>query len=408
MALSDTDREDVLTVPPASLPTRFWPYLISRIVSVTGDGAALAALAIAVYDRNPSALAVAGLFIARVLPRLAGPFTGHLADRTELRRLMRLCDGASAIIFGLIAWLQSPHFALLAFVMLAELCAATSVPATRTAVTRIVPTELLGRANAWITTALALGLTVGASVGGLLVAQFGPWIALGINAASFTVAVGLARFVPRMHPTAPEPGAPSDGALRAVRSNVARLWSHRDARVVVIGLITVVFCASLDRPAVVFLTQSVLHTGPAGYGTTLAMIGIGVLIAGLLVRFGVIKLSATVFIAAICLQGLAHIAMGLASGLLFLAATMLIAGVGNGLESVAGMTLIQRAVPKETVGGSMGVVMSAMFLADAVGSLVSAWPISVTSPRVAFYVAGTLMIAVLGTVTVVSHTGESA
>jgi hypothetical protein len=40
------------------LSPRFWPYLISRIVSVTGDGAALAALALAVYQRDPSALAV--------------------------------------------------------------------------------------------------------------------------------------------------------------------------------------------------------------------------------------------------------------------------------------------------------------------------------------------------------------
>lgn len=385
------------------LPGRFWPYLISRIVSVTGDGASLAALAIAVYQRNPSAMAVAGLFVARVLPRMAGPLTGLLADRTELRRLMRLCDTTSAVIYGAIAAFRPSYFVLLSLVLMAEACAATSVPATRTAVTRIVPKELLGRANAWLTTALAVSLTAGASAGGLMVAKFSPYTALAVNAGSFAIAAILARFVPRMHATALAAGAKREGALRTVGANIGRLWAHRDARLIVVGLIAVVFCASLDRPAVVFLTQRVLDTGPAGYGLTTAMVGLGLVVSGLLVRFEVVELSTAIFVGSICLQGVAHIAMGLSPNLAFLVIAMFVAGVGNGLESMSGMTLIQQAVPKETVGGSMGFVMSAMFVADAVGSLISGGLMSVLSPRVLFFAGGTLMIVSLTTAAVVSR-----
>jgi len=374
------------------LPTRFWGYFASRLVSVLGDGAALSALAIFVYQRNPTAFALAGLFAARAIPRLLGPVTGHLSDRLDIRNVMRLCDLAAAVIYGLMALTRPPYLPLILLVFCAELAAATSIPATRTATTRIVPRHLLGRANALLTTGVALGMATGAAAGGLLVAGVGAPVALAINAVSFAVAAALAGLVPRMPPV---PGKYGEAPVRLTgtfATSLGRLWERRGVAYASVGIVAVLFCTALDRPAVVILTQDQFGAGPGGYGLTLALVSLGVLVSGILLRFEVVLPVARTFLASIVLQGLAHVSMGLSPNLGFLLAAMLIAGVGNGLSNVSAVTLVQQALPAQGLGSVMGAMMSMMFVADAIGSFASGGLLLIMSVRAVFWVAGALLV----------------
>jgi MFS family permease len=67
-------------------------FVGSRLISQAGDMAAVAALTVHVYATTESAIAVAALFVARVLPRILGLFAGAIGDRLELRRLLITCD----------------------------------------------------------------------------------------------------------------------------------------------------------------------------------------------------------------------------------------------------------------------------------------------------------------------------
>jgi MFS family permease len=386
-----------------TLPIRFWAYLASRCVSVFGDGASLSALAIFVYQRNPSTFALAGLFAVRAVPRLLGPITGHLSDRMDLRALMRACDLAAALIFGIMALTQPPYLPLIALVFLAELAAATSIPATRTATMRLVPKQLLGRANSLVTTGVALGLGAGAAMGGLVVATVGAPTALAIDAGSFVVSALLVGVVPPMPPQPAESGTAAVRVAGTYSASIGRLWSRRGVAYVSAGVVVVLFTTALDRPALVILTQERFHAGPGGYGLTLAMVCLGVLVSGILLRLEVVRPVGGTFLAAIGLQGLAHIAIGVSPSLGFALASLLVAGVGNGLCNVAAVTLVQQSGPAYGMGSVMGAMMSMMFIADALGSLSSGALLLVMSPGAVFWIAGALMVVCVPMAALVAH-----
>jgi MFS family permease len=304
---------------------------------------------------------------------------------------MRLCDLAAAVIYGLMALTQPPYFPLIALVFCAELAAATSIPATRTATTRIVAKHLLGRANALVTTAVALGMATGAAAGGLLVASVGAPTALAVNAASFAVAAALAGLVPRIPPVPAKPGAAPVRLTGTFATSFGRLWERRGVAYVSVGVVAVLFCAAMDRPAVVILTQDQFDAGPGGYGMTLAMVSVGVLVSGILLRFEVVLPVARTFLASIVLQSLAHVTMGLSPNIGVFLVAMLIAGIGNGLSNVGAVTLVQQAGPAHGLGSVMGAMMSMMFVADAIGSFAGGGLLLIMSARAVFWVAGALM-----------------
>jgi MFS family permease len=77
---------------------RLW---ISRFVSFAGDSLALVALILYVADHTNEGFAVAALLIAGdFAPTLLAPWTGALADRVDMRRLMITCEllQAAAVI----------------------------------------------------------------------------------------------------------------------------------------------------------------------------------------------------------------------------------------------------------------------------------------------------------------------
>src|SRR6267378_143939 len=69
---------------------RLWS---SRFVSFVGDSLALVALILYVAEHTNEGFAVAGLLLAGdFAPTLLSPWTGALADRVDMRRLMITCE----------------------------------------------------------------------------------------------------------------------------------------------------------------------------------------------------------------------------------------------------------------------------------------------------------------------------
>ncbi len=386
-------------------PTAWWRqsrypvFVASRAISITGDTAAVAAITVHVYAVTGSGFAVGAFFLVRALPRALAPFAGGIGDRAELRRLLVLCDVACGIVFLAIA-AADPHYPLLlCLVFAAESAATVALPASRTMVARTVPAEKLTTANGLLLAITSLGFAGGSALGALAAAAWDYRWALAGNALSFAISALL---LSRLHRAAPEPRGQRPGFLAETRAGLAAIRAEPALPSVIIGLIGVAFAASMDRVGLIVLVVRQLHAPTVWYGLTLGAISVGVLAASL----GAARTRRpdrrpnAFFRAGIFAQAGGHLAMGLAPAPPLLLAGGLTAGLGNGLETVCGTTLLQRTADKKSLGMIMGLVLSWSFLANAVGSLIGGDVVDLLGARRTFAAAAVIIAgcAALGVV----------
>lgn len=77
---------------------RFVQLWIGQTASFIGDGVSMVALVILVVETTGSASAVGGALVARLLPTLASPFFGVLADRLDRRVILVSMDLVRALL----------------------------------------------------------------------------------------------------------------------------------------------------------------------------------------------------------------------------------------------------------------------------------------------------------------------
>src|SRR3712207_7218363 len=82
---------------------RFLRLWVSQGVSFLGDGVSMVALVVLIVQITGSASAVGGALVARLLPTIASPLAGVLADRLDRRVVLVASDLARAVLaLGLI------------------------------------------------------------------------------------------------------------------------------------------------------------------------------------------------------------------------------------------------------------------------------------------------------------------
>lgn len=371
---------------------RFPSFVLSRFFSMTGEMAAITALTVHVYATTGSGVAVGALFFVRVLPRILGLFGGAIGDRTELRRLMIVCDVAAAIVFLAIAATGPGFVMLLVLVFVAECAATVALPASRTMIGRVVPDEHRTAANGLLLGAVSVGFAGGSALGGLAAAAWDYRWALAANAVALLLSGLMLLRLPAAIPTPREAGrsfwAETTAGLSVLRTDP---W----VTAVTIGIVGVAFAGAVDRPAVIVLVEQDLGSSGLGYGLTLGGIALGALVVSLAaLRSATLNRRAMgVFCLGVVVQAVAHLLMGLSPAIALLIAAGVVAGLGNGMESVCGNTLLQRGAPEQSLGVVMGVVLSGTFLANALGSAVGGVAVDSFGARWTFAVAAVLMAA---------------
>lgn len=368
-----------------------YPYFVaSRTLSITGDMAAVAAITVHIYTITGSGAAVAAFFVVRMLPRVLAPFAGALGDRVELRRLLVLCDVVCAAVFLTIAAIGPPYVLLLCLVFVAESAATIKLPATRTMIGRTVPADKLTAANGLVMSITSMGFAGGAALGALAAASWDYRWALAGNALALAVSAVL---LSRLRRAEPEPRPVGQTFFTETRAGMAAIRANPVLPPVVIGLIAVAFAASIDRVALVVIIVEHLRAPTVWYGIALGAISVGVLAASLTAtRWRRIDQDSDAFFRfGLFAQAAGHLTMGVAPAPPVLLAGGLAAGVGNGLESVCGTTLLQRLVDKRSLGVIMGVVLSWSFLASAIGSQIGGTLVDLVGARWTFGVAAAIM-----------------
>jgi MFS family permease len=134
------------------------------------------------------------------------------------------------------------------------------------------------------------------------------------------------------------------------------------------------------------------------------MISVGALAVSLAVgRVRALSPTTGVFIVGLLVQVFGHLGLGLSPWLAVASVMALVMGIGNGLESVVGSTLLQDAAPAEHVGTVVAAVVSTSFIADGAGSLIGGRLVDALGPRIVFAIAALLMALCTGYVAAVTR-----
>jgi predicted MFS family arabinose efflux permease len=345
-------------------------------------------LAVLVYDRTHSAVATTGLFVAsQFIPAFVAPvLTAHI-DNVEPRRMLPLLYGVEALLFASLAVLVT-HFSLAVVYVVVVADGALMLSArgvTRSAINLLLkPDGLLRAGNGLLNVGLAVAGVLGVATGGALVGAVGPATVLVFDAGSFALVGLIAATLPHLECVSDEDAS----MLTRLRAGLSWASSHRTVRVLITGEALAIIFFTIVVPIEVVYAKETLDTSDAGYGAFLAVWSAGQVVGGLVfVGIKSVSAKATVLLST-TLMGAAYIGMSLTSELAVACGFALLGGLGNGVQWVAVVTLVQEWTPDELQARIAGLLESAASLATGAGFILGGAIASIFSPPAAFAVAG--------------------
>jgi len=381
---------------------RFVRLWIGQGLSFVGDFVSTVALVLLVVDVSGSASAVGGVLVARLLPTLASPLVGVLADRLDRRAVLVAADLVRAVlVVGLIFARDLPVIYALVFLM----GAARTVfnPTVRAAFPSVVGGGDLTRANALISGTFSFSMMAGPALGGVLVAFVGLEMAFLLDALTFLVSAAFLSTIPL---PAPERDDGEEGFFRELRAGFGYLAGARVPLVIIVGAFLATLTANAAIPAEAFLARDTFDAGDVGYGLLASLWGGGMILGSALVAVlgGRINLVLLYFVS-IFATALAFVGVGLSPTFALALGAIAVAGAANGVDNVATDTILQRRVPDAFLGR----VFAARFLTFSAGEAF-AYPIGglavdALGPRSTYLVtgaataaAGLLILSLIATV----------
>ena len=338
---------------------RFLRLWIGQGFSFVGDFVSTVALVVLVVDVSGSASAVGGVLVARLLPTLASPLVGVLADRLDRRSVLVATDLVrAALVLGLI--FSRDLVVIYALVFLMGAARTVFNPTIRAAFPGVVGDGDLTRANAIISGTFSFSMMAGPALGGALVASVGVEAAFLIDAGTYLVSAAFLTGIPLPAPQRED----EEGFLPQLRAGFGYLANARVPLVVVAGAFLATLTANAAIPAEVFLAKQTFGAGNLGYGLLASLWGGGMVLGSALVALlgGRINLVLLYFMS-IFTTALAFAGVGLSPTFGLALGAISVAGAANGVDNVATDTVLQKRVPEAFLGR----VFAARFLTFSAG-----------------------------------------
>jgi MFS family permease len=313
---------------------------LARAISLTGSSAAFAALNFVIYEKTQSpAWIAAAMLLTWGIGGVAALFAGSLGDRFDRKRVMVGSDLGGALTFGAMAFITDPA-PLIAVAFLSALAESPFLAASAAAIPNLANEEDLGWANGLLMIGRNVGIIVGPLIGGILIAAFGAGAVFGMNAVSFLVSAALVWSIRDSFSSASRAAGEPLNLTAGIRF-VAR---DRVLRAMALALIPIQLGQGLSLVADVPLV-TLFGAGSLGYGALIAFWGFGSIIGSLAGRFmnrrvePVIFAAGSITVTAMCLfVGLSPIFLGVL-------AAVCVMGLGEGSQSVAQQSIMQRRTP---------------------------------------------------------------
>lgn len=357
------------------------------------------ALTLLIYGRTGSALGATAFFLcSQFVPALVSPMVVARLDQLPLRPILPALYWLEAVIFVALAMLAGHQFMLapvLALTLLNGILAFVARSLARAATVTITSAKgLLREGNALANAGFTTSFLVGPSLGGALVAAGGTSQALLGIAALFGV-IGLTLATARGLPQPSPERAPARGRVRAAITFARERPSLR--RLLIVQSWGILFFTISVPVEVVFVRHS-LHASAAGYGALVSAWGAGAM-AGAAVYARWNRLPARVLMAlGAGALGVGFLIMASAPTLAVAIVGAAFAGVGNGVESVAGRTAVQEQTEASWMALMMSLQESLFQAVPGAGILIGGTITALGSPRGALALAGVGSLAITGAV----------
>ncbi|MFF6955228.1 MFS transporter [Streptomyces sp. NPDC008317] len=340
--------------PPVSTVGPVGPLLTSTGISVTGDGAFMAAapLLAASLTRNP--LAISTVTAAFYLPwLLVGLPAGALADRWPRRTVMITADLLRAVVLGaLAAVVVSGHatLPLLAATILIVGVAQCFFDASSQAVIPLLVgrgKEALTKVNGRYWAIDTIGRSLAGPPLGSGAFALSPTLPFAADAASFICSAAFISRLPEMVPSTPHTGS----LATAIRAGLRHLRTTPDLRMLAASMAAYNFAYNLSMATFVLYATSKLHVATAGYGVLLAVAALGGVAAGWRAAPLTRPLSYRQMMAiASVLQALAWSGIAAVPNAFAAGAFLAILGAASTLTSVAAGSARQALTPDDLLG----------------------------------------------------------
>ena len=365
---------------------RFLRLWIGQGTSFVGDAVSMVALVVLVVEITGSASAVGGALLARLLPTIASPLAGVLADRVDRRIVLVASNLARAVlVLGLVFARDLTAIYVLVFLM--GLARTVFNPTVRAAFPSVVGGGDLTRANAIISGTFSTSIMVGPALGGLLVASIGIDAAFLADAVTYLISAILLSTVPLPHPR--RESEEEEGFVRDLRSGFGYLLGARVPLAIVIGAFLTILTINATVPAEVFLAKETFGAGDAGYGLLVSLWGSGMVLGSAMMAVLGNRINLVLFyFLSIFVGASALVGTGLAPAFVLALGALTVEGAATGIDNVATDTILQERVPEAFLGR----VFSIRFLGYSAGEAL-AYPlggllVDSVGPRSMYVLAG--------------------
>jgi MFS family permease len=341
---------------------RFLRLWIGQGTSFVGDAVSMVALVVLVVEITGSASAVGGALVARLLPTIASPLAGVLADRVDRRIVLVASDLARAVlVLGLVFARDLATIYVLVFLM--GLARTVFNPTVRAAFPSVVGGGDLTRANALISGTFSVSETAGPALGGLLVATVSVDAAFVLDAVTYLISAVLLSLTPLARPQREEDSA---GFGEDLKAGFTYLAGARVPLAIVLGAFLTVLTINITIPAEVFLARETFKAGNAGYGLLVGLYGGGMVLgSALMAAVGDRVRLLPFYFVGVFASALALVGVGLSPAFVFALGALMVAGIANGTENVTTDTILQKSVPDAFLGR----VFSVRFLGFSIGEV---------------------------------------
>jgi MFS family permease len=344
-------------------------------MSALGQFAFIVAISIYAYGAG-GADAVGLIMLVRfVLAATLAPFAGLLADRYRRETVLLGSALARVAVIGTTAGailLDAPSVLVYILAIGGTIAAAPfrSAQAALTPALARTPNELTA-ANAVASTFESIALFGGPALAGILLAATRTGVVVAVTVAMLAMS---AFFLLRIHgPRAARKGEMEASTLVSEAFAGFRTIGRDSKLRVLMGLLaaqTLLFGAL--QVCVVVLAIENLDLGNAGVGYLNSAVGVGA-VAGAILAIGLTgaRRLSLAFVAGVVLIGAPLVVLGLWTQTLAALLLLGVVGIGGSLVDVAGLTLVQRAVPEDVLARVFGVIQMLFYGTIAIGAIVA-------------------------------------
>ena len=364
--------------------------------SIVGQYAFLVAVSVYAYGVGGES-AVGLIFLARLIPAaVLAPFAGLLGDRyprervllvTNVVRIVLVGSAAVAVFAGASEWVV---YAL----SIAATIATTPFRSSQAALTPTLartPEELTA-ANAVASGVESVAVFAGPALAGVLFAVASTGLVFTITALLVVVSALFLLLIQLERVEVPRRELEASTIMAERLAGFTTLGRNRPLRLMMVLLTAQTAVFGAVQVFIVVAAFELLDLGDGGVGYLSAAIGIGAFIGavGALSLTGARRLSPA-FLFGIVLIGVPLIAMGVWQELGVAIVALGLMGIGSSLVDVAGLTLVQRAVPDDVLARVFGVIQMLWLASIGIGAAVVPPLISWLGVEASFIAVGALL-----------------